>query len=69
MGVAVSKLQASAYAEDELIITKRPGADIGAKMGNYISGGNNYFYIQPRFTARYLLLLSNNLAVKVYYQA
>ncbi|KAF0238146.1 MAG: TonB-dependent receptor [Prolixibacteraceae bacterium] len=64
-GIQYNAFIASAYAEDDLVITRRLGANIGARIDNYSSGGKNYFYFQPRLTARYLL--AKSLAVKASY--
>jgi hypothetical protein len=64
-GIQYKAFITTAYAEDDLAITRRLGANIGARFDNYFSGGKNYFYFQPRLTARYLL--TNNLAVKASY--
>ncbi len=64
-GIEYSAFIASAYAEDDIVITRRLGANIGGRIDNYTSGGKNYFYFQPRVSARYLL--TNSLAVKASY--
>ncbi len=64
-GIHYNAFITSAYAEDDLVITRRLGANIGARIDNYSSGGKNYFYFQPRITARYLL--TKNLALKASY--
>jgi outer membrane receptor for ferrienterochelin and colicin len=64
-GIQYNAFIASAYAEDDLVITQRLGANIGARIDNYSSGGKNYFYFQPRLTARYLL--TKSLSVKASY--
>ncbi len=64
-GVQYNAFITSAYTEDDLVITRRLGANIGARIDNYLSGGKNYFYFQPRITTRYLF--SKGLAVKASY--
>jgi hypothetical protein len=64
-GIQYNAFIASAYAEDNLVVTRRLGANIGARIDNYSSGNKNYFYLQPRVTVRYLL--TNGLAVKASY--
>lgn len=64
-GIQYNAFITTAYAEDDLVITRRLGANIGARIDNYSSGGKNYFYFQPRLTARYLL--TKSLAVKASY--
>lgn len=64
-GIQYNAFIASAYIEDDIVLTRRLGTNIGVRIDNYTSGSKNYFYVQPRISARYLL--TNNLAVKASY--